>query len=212
MPCNKAKGTQPVGRFLAHDDERLAVIAAQARPSLRHAGVMNSLNRRLVVALGGRDKPVRTWSSHRTHANRVATGLPETHTLDALAVGPLDHDEGAGIVRVPGQILVVSATGRGSYARTTPDRFGFPRMRRVRSKCHFGYATGDLVRATIPDGKWAGTWTGRISVRARGQHCLAAPQGRINVSHSRLRLLQRGDGYAYGLQWEAGSPRARKTG
>jgi hypothetical protein len=50
----------------------------------------------------------------------------------------------------------------------TPDRFGFPRLRRSRVKQHFGYVTGDLVRATVPSDRWAGTWTGRISVRSRG--------------------------------------------
>ncbi|WP_409475129.1 hypothetical protein [Streptomyces sp. HC307] len=114
-------------------------------------------------------------------------GLAKTHTMDALSIGPLDHESGDRIVRFPKQVLVAKATGRGSYARTTPDRYGFPRLRRSRTKQHFRYVTGDLVRAVMPSGKWAGTWagtwTGRISVRARGQHSLATPSGRINVSH-----------------------------
>jgi hypothetical protein len=97
-----------------------------------------------------------------------------------------------------------------SYARTTPDRYGFPRLRRARKKQHFGYVTGDLVRAVMPSGKWAGTWTGRISVRAKGQHSLTTPAGRINVSHWNLRLLQRGDGYGYTVQPEAAPPTSLK--
>ncbi|MET7490928.1 RRXRR domain-containing protein [Streptomyces sp900116325] len=50
-------------------------------------------------------------------------------------------------------------TGRGSYARTTPDRYGFPRLARARQKRHHGFAAGDLVHASISRGKWAGTWT-----------------------------------------------------
>lgn len=62
--------------------------------------------------------------------------------------------------------------------------------------------TGDLVRATVPSGRWAGTWTGRISVRAMGQHSLTTPQGRFNVRHRNLQLLQRGDGYSYARREE----------
>jgi hypothetical protein len=129
-------------------------------------------------------------------------GLDKTHTLDALSVGPLDHENGDAIVRLSAQVLIAKATGRGSYARTTPDRFGFPRLRRTRRKLHFGYITGDLVRATVSSGKWAGTWTGRISVRTRGQHSLATPVGRFNVFHGNLRLLQRCDGYGYSVRRE----------
>ncbi|MFJ9708416.1 hypothetical protein [Streptomyces sp. NPDC101234] len=136
-------------------------------------------------------------------SNRTATGLGKTHALDALSVGHLDHEGGDAIVRFPERVLVAKATGRGSYVRTTPARYGFPRLRRSRTKQHFGYVTGDLVRAVVPSGKWAGTWTGRVSVRARGQHSLTTPQGRLNVSHWNLRLLQRGDGYGYSAQREA---------
>ncbi|MEU6391813.1 RNA-guided endonuclease IscB [Streptomyces sp. NPDC046939] len=89
---------------------------------------------------------------------------------------------------------------------------GFPRLRRARGKKHFGYVTGDLVRAEIPSGRWAGVWTGRVSVRARGQPSLATPGGRVNVSHQHLRLLQRGDGYAYELRPEVASSMSPKTG
>jgi hypothetical protein len=140
-------------------------------------------------------------------------GLDKTHTLDALCVGPLDHENGDAIVRFSNHVLVAKATGRGSYARTTPDRSGFPRLRRPRAKQHFGFVTGDLVRATVPSGNWAGTWTGRISVRAtRGQHSLTTSSGRFNVSYRNLRLLQRADGYGYSSRLEADSSARRKTG
>lgn len=120
---------------------------------------------------------------------------------DAVAIGELDRENGGRIVRVPARVLIVKATGRGSYARTTPDRFGFPRLQRARTKQHL-----------VPAGKWTGTWNGRISVRARGQHSLATPTGRINVSYRNLRLLQRGDGYAYDTRQEPVSQPSRKTG
>ncbi|WP_405862669.1 RNA-guided endonuclease IscB [Streptomyces sp. NBC_01515] len=212
VPCNEAKGSTPVETFLADRPDRLARILGQARAPLHDAAAMNATRWQLTEALGTLGRPVHAWSGRRTKANRGAMGLAKTHTLDALSVGRLDHERGDAIVRYPERVLVAKATGHGSYARTTPDRFGFPRLRRARTKRHFGYVTGDLVRATVPSGKWAGMWTGRISVRARGQHSLATPRGRINVSHRNLRLLQRGDGYGYGGRPEPPPSTSRKSG
>ncbi len=197
VPCNQAKGSRPVTVFLAHDPERLAKVLEQVRAPLQDAAAMNTTRWGLLAALTALGRPVRCWSGSLTQRNRTVTGLPKTHSLDALCVGALDRETWNTIVRVPGQLLVVKAVGRGSYARTTPDRFGFPRLRRARSKQHFGFVTGDLAQATVPSGKWAGRWVGHIAVRARGQHSLSTPAGRINVSHRNIRLLQRGDGYSY---------------
>ncbi|MGV9993915.1 hypothetical protein [Streptomyces sp. NPDC003374] len=163
---------------------------------------MNTTRWRLMEVLHAPGRPVHAWPGTLTRRNRLAMGLGKTHTLDAVSVGRLDHQGGDAIVRVAGQVLVVTATGRGSYARTTPDRFGFPRLVRPRAKQHFGFVTGDLVRAVVPAGPRAGTWTGRVSVRARGQHSVMTPKGRLDVSHRNLRLVQRGDGYGYGLRTE----------
>jgi 5-methylcytosine-specific restriction endonuclease McrA len=198
IPCNQAKGNRPVHAFLSHRPERLSKIVQQVKARLQDAAVMNATRWRLLEALNALGRPVYVWPATLTKQNRTATRLHKTHTLDALCVGALDHEGGDVIVRVAGPVLVAKATGRGSYARTTPDRFGFPRLRRPRTKQHFGYMTGDLVRAIVPSGSWTGTWTGRISVRATGQHSLTTPQGRFNVRHQNLRLLQRGDGYGYG--------------
>ncbi len=201
-PCNKAKGSRSVESFLADRPGLLARILGQTKASLRDAAAMNVIPCRLGTALEALGKPVHAWSGHLTKANRDAMGLPKTHTVDALSVGLLDHQGGDLIARVPDRVLIARATGRGSYARTTPDRHGFPRLRRSRTRQHFGYATGDLVAAVVPTGKWAGRWVGRISVRARGQHSLSTRNGRLDVSHLHLRLLQRGDGYGYGVRRE----------
>ncbi|MFF5013732.1 RNA-guided endonuclease IscB [Streptomyces sp. NPDC001165] len=202
VPCNTAKGNMPVEFFLADRPARLAKILQQARTPLNDATAMNATRWQLTKALETLGRPVHPWSGARTKWNRNAMGLAKTHTLDALCVGRLDHESGDVIARLPGPVLIAKTTGRGSYARTTPDRFGFPRLRRPRAKRHFGYATGDLVRAIVPTGKWAGTWTGRVSVRATGRHSLTTPMGRLDVFHRNLRLLQRGDGYGYSVRPE----------
>lgn len=201
--CNQAKGSTPLEKFLAHQPKRLAAILQQIKVPLHDAAVMNTTRWQLTDALKTLGRPVNAWSGSRTKWNRTAMGLTKTHTFDALSVGLLDHENGDAIVRVPRQVCVIKATGRGVYARTTPDRFGFPRLRRPRRKQHYGFTTGDLVRATVPTGKWAGTWTGRISVRATGQHSLTTPVGRFSVSYVNLRLLQRADGYSYARRQEA---------
>jgi 5-methylcytosine-specific restriction endonuclease McrA len=197
VPCNQAKGSTPVEEFLAKRPNRLEAVLGQVKTPLCDAAVMNATRWQLTDALKALGRPVHAWSGSRTKRNRTAMGLAKTHTVDALSVGRLDHESGDAIVRVPQQVCVIKATGRGVYARTTPDRFGFPRLRRSRRKRHYGFATGDLVRATVPTGKWIGTWTGRISVRATGQHSMTTPTGRFSVSYVNLRLLQRADGYAY---------------
>ncbi|WP_449353579.1 RNA-guided endonuclease IscB [Streptomyces shaanxiensis] len=212
VPCNRAKSSLPVEIFLADRPERLAKILRQARTPLNDAAAMNATRWQLLQWLRKLGRPVNPWSSARTHWNRHATGLGKTHTVDALCVGGLDHERGDAIVRLPDRVLVVKATGRGSYARTTPDRFGFPRLRRARVKRHFGFTTGDLVRAVVPAGKWAGVWTGRVSVRATGRHSLTTPAGRVDVSHRKLRLMQRADGYGYAFRAEGGPSTSRKTG
>lgn len=212
VPCNTAKGSLPVQIFLADRPDRLARILRQARTPLHDAAAMNATRWQLTESLRTLGRPVHPWSGARTRWNRETAGLHKTHTVDALCVGGVDPARGDTIVRLPDRVLVVKATGRGSYARTTPDRFGFPRLRRARVKRHFGYSTGDLVQAVVPRGKWAGTWTGRVSVRATGRHSLTTVEGRIDVSYRNLRLVQRGDGYGYDFRSEGSPSPSRKTG
>lgn len=197
-PCNQLKGTRRIEDFLNDQPSRLEKVIAQLRRPLQDIAVMNATRHQLVETLSTIGVPVHPWSGGHTRWNRAAMGLPKSHTIDALATGLLDHDRDS-IARIPAQVLVVTSTGRGSYARTTPDRFGFPRLRRPRSKIHHGYATGDLVEAVVPRGKWAGRWVGRIAVRASGQHRVTTLTSRFDVSHRHLRMLQRADGYGYGF-------------
>ncbi|MFE7042249.1 hypothetical protein ACFU9X_23245 [Streptomyces atratus] len=114
--------------------------------------------------------------------------------------------ESTSLVSHPNAVLVVIATGRGVYARTTPDQFGFPRLRRPRQKQHHGYATGDLVAASLPSGKYRGHHMGRVAVRATGRFNIRTASGLVQgVHHRRLRMLKRADGYGYGTRPEDSS-------
>ncbi|WP_411073928.1 RNA-guided endonuclease IscB [Streptomyces sp. cmx-4-7] len=205
VPCNQAKAARPVEEFLADRPELLARVLGRLRPSLGDAAAMNTTRARLVATLVATGLPVHTWPGSLTSANRAAAALPKTHTLDALSVGPPGLGTDAAVVRHPDRAYVLTATGRGSYARTTPDRHGFPRLLRPRRKRHQGFASGDLVRARVPKGRWAGVHTGRVSVRSTGRHGVTTPLGRFNASYENLRLLQRADGFAYTWRSEAGT-------
>lgn len=193
IPCNQSKGARDVAEFVT-DPARLARIHRQAKAPLRDAAAVNSTRwalHRVLVATG---LPVATGSGGLTKFNRTRNGLPKSHTLDALCVGTT-----AAVAAYPTRVLVATSTGRGSYSRTRPDRFGFPRLRLTRVKRHFGFATGDMVRAVVPTGKNTGTHAGRVAVRATGSFNIAGVQG---IHHRHCVLLARADGWTYSRKQE----------
>jgi hypothetical protein len=206
IPCNQAKGNRDVREFAP---QRAAQILQRAKAPLKDAAAVQSTRWALWRALDA-VLPTHVGSGGRTKWNRTRNHLPKTHTLDALAVGKLDT-----VTETVSTVLVAGCTGRGSYARTTPDRYGFPRLYRQRSKTFFGFATGDLVRAVVPTGKKAGTHTGRVAVRAKGSFDIHTRHGRVaGIHHRHLRLLQRADGYAYTTRKEGAAlpPGPERTG
>ena len=88
--------------------------------------------------------------------------------------------------------------GRGSYQRTRLTKHGFPRGYLMRQKQVHGFQTGDMVRAIVPTGKKAGTYTGRVAVRKRGSFNIQRSAGTVSdISYKYCTLIQRSDGYGY---------------
>ncbi|WP_409471233.1 RNA-guided endonuclease IscB [Streptomyces sp. HC307] len=200
-PCNQAKASLPVEVFLKGRPEVAAQLKQQAKTPLRDAAVMNATRNQLAERLQNLGRPVSCWSGGMTKYNRALCGLAKSHTLDALAVG--ETGPGCRIVRHPSHVLVATATGRGSYARTRTDKYGFPRLVLPRTKSHHGFQTGDLVRAVVPTGKKAGTHVGRVAVRASGRFNIRTRQGVVQgIGHQHVSLLQRADGYGYAVRTE----------
>lgn len=195
ISCNQKKDKTLIETFLAHDPVRLGRILKHTKTPLRDAAAVNSTRWALWRALTALNVPVRTGSGGQTKYNRTRFGLPKTHALDAACVGHPNVVTGITGTGMP--TLLITATGRGQYARTTPDKYGFPRLIRTRTKVHYGYQTGDLVRAIIPAGKHTGNHTGRIAVRTHGTFALTTKNGRIDVHHRHLTLIQRANGYGY---------------
>ncbi len=167
--CNATKDNRTAEEFGYPD------IQAQARKPLQDAAFMNA---------------------RRTKKQRTACGLPKEHYFDALCVGKSTPDQFASLVPM---VQVWTAKGRGTRQMCRTNAYGFPVAHRSRKKMHFGFQTGDLVKAVVLRGKYAGTWVGRILVRASGRLDIAAHGQRMaqGISYKYCRVLQRQDGWQY---------------
>ena len=191
--CNQRKGNSLVEQFLAKDPERVRKIWAQAKAPLRDAAAVNSTRWALFQRLKATNLPVETASGGRTKWNRHQLQVPKEHCLDAACVGHVDSLE-----HWQQPVLRIKATGRGSYQRTRLTKHGFPRGYLTRSKSAFGFQTGDMVKAIVTTGKNAGTYLGRIAIRASGSFNIQTATGLVQGIHHRFcMLIQRADGYGY---------------
>jgi 5-methylcytosine-specific restriction endonuclease McrA len=189
-PCNLAKGTQTAAEF-GHPE-----VEAQAKQPLRDAAAVNATRWVLYRRLQATGLPIEVGTGGRTKWNRIQRGLPKTHWTDAACVGASTPPALRIADLVP---LVITATGHGVRQMCGTNRAGFPTRHRTRQTRHFGFATGDLVRARVPAGlKTAGRHVGRVLVRASGSFDLVTRAGRVQgVSHRYCQLVARRDGYAY---------------
>ncbi|MEY2341433.1 hypothetical protein AB4090_04900 [Acidithiobacillus sp. IBUN Pt1247-S3] len=201
------KSNRDVRDFLALDPQRLARITAQAKAPLKDAAAVNSTRWALWRGLKATGLNVGVGTGARTKWNRKRFSIPKAHSLDAACVGRLDAVQGW---QQP--VLSIKATGRGSYQRTRLSKHGFPRGYLTRQKQHFGFQTGDMVKAFVTTGKKTGTYLGRVAVRASGSFNIQSATGLIQGVHHRFcTLVQRADGYGYAFtkiantQGDAGS-------
>jgi len=191
--CNQAKGARPIEEFLAKKPEALKRILAQAKRPLKDAAAVNSTRWALANALKSNGLPLELASGGRTKFNRTRLQIPKTHALDAVCVGAVDA-----VANWQRPTLQVKCTGRGSYQRTRLNAFGFPRGYLMRSKSVHGFATGDLVKATVEKGKKQGCHRGRVAIRATGSFNIQTSNGLVQgILYRHCTLLQRGDGYGY---------------
>jgi len=197
--CNQAKGNMPLEQFLAGSPGLIRKILAQAKAPLRDAAAVNSTRWTLFQRLKATGLEVEVASGGRTKWNRHRLQVPKAHCLDAACVGHVDAIENwplQGVTQQP--VLSIKATGRGSYQRTRLTKHGFPRGYLTRSKSAFGFQTGDMVKAIVTTGKKAGTYLGRVAIRASGSFNIQTAEGLIQgISHCFCTLIQRADGYGY---------------
>jgi 5-methylcytosine-specific restriction endonuclease McrA len=194
--CNLKKGTQEVQDFLVHDPQRLARILAQTRAPLKDATAVNATRWYLFERLKATGLPLEIGSGGLTKYNRAKQELPKTHWLDAACVGISTPARLRTATVVP---LLITATGRGHRRMCNTNELGFPVSYRKRHKRYFGFQTGDLVRAVVPEGLASrGTHVGRVAVRARGTFTITTKHGKItDVPHRFCQLIGRVNGYSY---------------
>ena len=195
-PCNDKKGTQDIREFLKDQPELLARILSQAKAPRHDAAAVNTtrwaLYERLKATCG---LPVECGSGGLTKYNRVTRELPKTHWLDAACVGK-STPESLQLKAVRPWLIV--ATGSGCRQMCSMDKRGFPRTGPKQAKRVKGFQTGDLVRARVPAGKYAGIHVGRVLVRATGSFDIRTAHGRVQgISHRHCQPIHRNDGYSY---------------
>ena len=78
------------------------------------------------------------------------------------------------------------------------DTYGFPRTSAKQAKRVKGFQTGDMVCAVVTSGKKAGTYVGRVAIRATGSFNITTKQGTIQgIGYRFCRVIHRCDGYHY---------------
>ena len=94
--------------------------------------------------------------------------------------------------------FVITATGWQRRQMCLMDDAGFPRTRAKQQSRVRGFRTGDMVRAVVTRGTKAGTYVGKVAIKARGYFTITTPAGAVpDLPHRYCRMLQRADGYSY---------------
>jgi 5-methylcytosine-specific restriction endonuclease McrA len=194
-PCNTAKGARGVRDFLKDKPDVLERVLAHAKTPLKDAAAVNATRWELCRRLQRLGLPLECSTGGRTKFNRTMRGLEKAHWIDAACVGESTPET----LQINGvQPLLITAEGHGNRQMCGTDKYGFPRRHRQRHKHYFGFQTGDIVRATVRKGKYAGVHTGRVLLRATGFFDIQTQRGRIQgISYSCCTILHRVDGYSY---------------
>ena len=198
--CNQKKGTQTAAEF-GHPQ-----LMGKAKVTLRDAAAVNSTRKELakrlrLTGLRGCPTTVETGSGGLTKFNRTLQGYPKAHFIDAACVG----ESGASVfLSCQLRPLLIAATGHGNRQMCGTNKYGFPTRHRPRAKSFMGFQTGDMVKANVPTGKYAGRHTGRIAIRHAPNFNLKPVKGRfagamIAVHPKTLITVHRNDGYAYSI-------------
>jgi 5-methylcytosine-specific restriction endonuclease McrA len=194
-PCNRKKGTQDISVFLKRDPVRLARILAQAKAPLRDAAAVNATRWVLYDRLKTLALPIECGSGGLTKYNRVKLGFPKAHWTDAACVGKSTPQ----MLCVKGVTpLLITAMGHGSRQMCRMNKWGFPRTGPKAARRVKGFQTGDIVRAVVPTGKYAGRYTGRVAVRRSGSFDVTTAAAKVQgISYRFCSVLHCCDGYDY---------------
>jgi hypothetical protein len=196
---NDEKNNLPLEEYSKLRGIDFSPIKAQAKAPLKDAAAVNATRWALFNRLKALDLPIETGSGGLTKFNRTKRGLPKTHWIDAACVGE-STPENLKIENVPA--VQIKAMGHGSRRMCRTDKHGFPKAHRTHRTMFRGFQTGDVVRADIPKGKFAGHHVGRLSaVRQRPSFTLNG----FDVHPKHLKRIHRSDGFEYKSRIDNGS-------
>jgi 5-methylcytosine-specific restriction endonuclease McrA len=191
--CNLKKGTQDIEKFLSKKPEVLKRIKSQAKRPLKDAAAVNSTRWELFNRLKLTGLPVITSSGGKTKFNRTRLKLTKTHWIDAACVGNVDT-----LKVLITKTLLIKSMGHGTRQICRTDKYGFPNRHCSRTKFHFGFQTGDIVKSIVKTGKKIGTYVGRIATRSTGSFNISTTNGLIqSISHKLCKTIHKKDGYGY---------------
>jgi len=192
--CNQAKGNKPIEEFLRKKPEVLKRVLAQAKAPLKDATAVNATRWELYKRLQETGLSVEVGSGGRTKFNRKTRGIEKSHWTDAACVGASTPER----LFLNGiNPLIVKAKGHGRRQRCGTDKFGFPIRHAPAQKFFVGFQTGDLVKADVKTGKYAGVYTGRIAIRFKPSFKLTTGGKSFDVHPKYLKTIHKADGYEY---------------
>ncbi|HAJ61726.1 MAG TPA: HNH endonuclease [Cyanobacteria bacterium UBA8543] len=192
--CNQAKGNKPVEEFLKKKPDVLKRILAHLLAPLKDAAAVNATRWELYRRLQSTGLPVEVGSGGRTKFNRKTRGVEKQHWTDAACVGVSTPEK----LLINGvKPLIIKAKGHGTRQRARPDKFGFPKAHAPKAKFFQGFQTGDIVKADVPTGKFAGQYAGRIAIRFRPSFVLQLSTQKFDVHPKYLKTIHKADGYEY---------------
>jgi 5-methylcytosine-specific restriction endonuclease McrA len=196
---NEEKGARSLEEYSKLRGVDFSTVKAQAKAPLKDAAAVNATRWALFNRLKALDLPIETGSGGLTKFNRTKRGLPKTHWVDAACVGS-STPENLKIENL--QAVQIKAMGHGSRRMCRTDRRGFPKAHRTRKTMFRGFQTGDVVKADIPKGKFAGRHVGGLSaVRQRPSFTLNG----FDVHPKYLKRIHRADGFEYRTRIDNGS-------
>lgn len=192
--CNEAKGNQSIEQFLKQKPDVLERILARAKAPLKDAAAVNATRWELYRRLQSTGLPLEVGSGGLTKFNRQTRGIIKAHGTDAVCVGSSTPER---LLLRGIKPLLVTTKGHGTRQRCRPDKYGFPVCHAPKAKFFKGFATGDIVKADIPAGKYTGKYIGRIAIRFRPSFLLLLPDKRFDVHPKYLTTIHKADGYEY---------------
>ena len=205
--CNTAKGANTLENWLAQEKLGKTTLAKTRvkgiqrvqkgiRPPMRDSAAATIVSKRTLVYLEAAGLCPTTGPGYQTKYNRSTQGYRKDHWIDAVCVG--SH---GGSVYIPKDMSCLTAKAQKSNNRQMclSDKYGFPRTSPKGPGRVFGFRTGDMVLATVLDGKYKGVWVGRVAVRATGSFDIVTSMGKATVNHKTCRCLHRKEGYTYTL-------------